>query len=285
MSVALFLIALLATTVNGALGYGISSITVPLALFIVSSHALNPVLVVVELALSAYVLWLNRAGLRTAWPHAKYVVIALAPGVAAGTVVFARLDATTLRLATYVVLLPLILIQLAGVRRALNRRLRAGSFVLGTVVGAIYAITTVSGPPLAAFYNNQGLTHDEFRAALAAIKLAAAVMTVIGYTVSGVQATADLTLAAPFFLALLIGAPFGAALSRRFGDESFRRVCMGFAAIVVAFGASVALRRTGQVPVAAAYMPLAATLLAGPIALAYGTRRQPRTAPARVEER
>ena len=41
----LILITLLAATVNGALGYGFSSITVPIALLFYTNRVLNPVLV------------------------------------------------------------------------------------------------------------------------------------------------------------------------------------------------------------------------------------------------
>ena len=56
-------ITLLAATVNGALGYGFSSITVPLALLFLSNRVLNPALIIIEVPLNAYVLWVNRDGL------------------------------------------------------------------------------------------------------------------------------------------------------------------------------------------------------------------------------
>ena len=62
-ALALGLITLLAAIVNGALGYGFSSITVPLALLFLSNRVLNPALVLIEVPLNAYVLWVNRAAL------------------------------------------------------------------------------------------------------------------------------------------------------------------------------------------------------------------------------
>ena len=60
-------ITLLAATINGAPGYGFSSITVPLALLFLSNRVLNPALVVIEVPLNAYVLWVNRAELPGVW--------------------------------------------------------------------------------------------------------------------------------------------------------------------------------------------------------------------------
>ena len=64
-SLALVVITLLAATVNGALGYGFSSITVPVALLFYANRVLNPALVWLEVALNTYVLWVNRASI----PH------------------------------------------------------------------------------------------------------------------------------------------------------------------------------------------------------------------------
>ena len=68
--IALIVITFGAAIVNGALGYGFSSITVPLALLFMTNRVLNPALVPIEVVLNAYVLWVNREAL----PH----------GVAAG---------------------------------------------------------------------------------------------------------------------------------------------------------------------------------------------------------
>ena len=51
--IALITITFGAAIVNGALGYGFSSLTVPLALLFLSNRVLNPALVVIEVALNA----------------------------------------------------------------------------------------------------------------------------------------------------------------------------------------------------------------------------------------
>ena len=63
---ALVLITLIAAIVNGALGYGFSSITVPIALLFLANRVLNPALVLIEVVLNAYVLWNNRDALAQA---------------------------------------------------------------------------------------------------------------------------------------------------------------------------------------------------------------------------
>ena len=80
-------ITLLAAIVNGALGYGFSSITVPVALLFLANRILNPALVLIEVVLNAYVLWNNRDALPNVWRRVTPMVIGLLPGVILGTAI------------------------------------------------------------------------------------------------------------------------------------------------------------------------------------------------------
>src|SRR5213594_3819012 len=117
---ALAAIALGAAIVNGALGYGFSSITVPLALLFLTNRVLNPALVLIEVALNAWVLWVNRKAIGAVWRRVLPIVIGLAPGVVVGTAIVSRVSPDLLKLATYFLLLPLILFQAAGYRRPIQ---------------------------------------------------------------------------------------------------------------------------------------------------------------------
>src|SRR4051794_18281681 len=60
-------IALLAAFVNGAIGYGFSSLTVPVALVFLTNRILNPAIVLVEVFLNLFVLFTNREGVPAVW--------------------------------------------------------------------------------------------------------------------------------------------------------------------------------------------------------------------------
>src|SRR5437870_6149686 len=77
-------IALLAAIVNGALGYGFSSLTVPVALVFYTNRILNPAIVVVELAVNLYVLCINRNAVPAVWKRTVWIIIGLLPGIAFG---------------------------------------------------------------------------------------------------------------------------------------------------------------------------------------------------------
>src|SRR5919198_312487 len=77
-SLALIGITFIAAIVNGALGYGFSSITVPLALLFLTNRVLNPALVPIEVVLNTYMLWVNREALPNVWRRVLPIVIGLA---------------------------------------------------------------------------------------------------------------------------------------------------------------------------------------------------------------
>ena len=96
-----------AAIVNGALGYGFSSITVPIALLFLTNRVLNPALVPIEVVLNAYVLWVNRDALPRVWRRVLPIVVGLLPGVALGTAIVSMVNPGWLRFGTFIVLLPL----------------------------------------------------------------------------------------------------------------------------------------------------------------------------------
>jgi uncharacterized membrane protein YfcA len=266
-----------AAIVNGALGYGFSSITVPVALLFLTNRVLNPALVILEVALNAYVLWVNRASIGTVRTRVTPIIIGLLPGVIAGTLIVSRVSPTWLKFATFVVLLPLILIQAAGFRRPIRRERSAG-LVFGAGVGVLYSVTTISGPPLAVMLNNQGLAKREFRAALGLVRLAESTMTAVAYAYVGLftsESSALITLILP---SILVGVPIGTVIIRHIRPETFRRVCMSFDAWVVGFGISTLLQQLGMVPGAGAFVVLAA-VVAIDTAMLYRFFSAPRRSP------
>lgn len=255
----LALVSLGAATVTGAIGYGYSSITVPIGLLVITSRALNPALVLVEVAVNVYLVILNRAAIRRIARRIAPVIAGLLPGVLLGSLLLASLASGTAKLVCYAAILPLLLAQAAGLRRPLRRE-REVALPFGFGVGLLYALTTISGPPLALFLNNQGLTREDFKIAIAVTRVAESVLALVTYASLGLLTGGSVHLAGWLLPGVLVGLPLGHALIRRIAPETFRRVCMSFDAWLVAFGLARVLVARG-VPAAVAYQVLAATLL------------------------
>jgi hypothetical protein len=233
--IVLFSIALFAATVNGAIGYGFSSLTVPVALLFFPNKMLSPALVLVELAINTWVVILNRGSLAVVRRRAMPIVMGLLPGVLIGTYVLNTANPGHLKFCTYIVLLPIILMQAAGFRRPIHAEHVAG-VPLGVGVGVLYSTTTISGPPLAMMFNNQGLDKEEFRAALGTVRVVETTLTALAYGFLGLFSAKSVHLAMPIVPAVLIGLPLGTYLIRYMRGETFRRICMSFDAWIVGFG-------------------------------------------------
>src|SRR5207248_11433107 len=103
---ALIAITLVAAFVNGALGYGFSSLTVPVGLVFFANRVLNPALVLIEVFINLYVLVINRAAIGAVWRRVWPIIVGLLPGVAFDRVVLASLHPDWLTLGTAMVILP-----------------------------------------------------------------------------------------------------------------------------------------------------------------------------------
>lgn len=259
-AIALAAITLLAAVVNGALGYGFSSITVPIALLFLSNRVLNPALVLIEVVLNAYVLWNNREAFSTVWRRVMPVIVGLVPGVIVGTAIVSQVNPGWLRFMTFLVLLPLILFQAAGYRRPIRSE-RSAWLVFGGGLGVLYSVTTISGPPLAIMLNNQGFAKKDFRAALGIIRLAESSMTAVAYAYAGFFTMTSIALIPWIVPSIFVGVPIGAFVIQRMSSETFRRICMSFDAWVVAFGLSRLLQELRIVESNASYLVLAGTIV------------------------
>jgi uncharacterized membrane protein YfcA len=253
-------IALLAAFVNGAIGYGFSSLTVPLALVFYANRILNPAVVVIEVFLNLYVLFLNRNGVPAVWKRVFPILIGLLPGIAIGAFVLALLQPGWIKLGTYTVILPLILIQAAGWRRPIRSTWLIG-LPFGTALGVLYSVTTISGPPLAILFNNQGLVKDEFRAGLALVRVAESSVTAIVYYQLGMFIAESENILMVCIPSVVVGIPLGAFFIRRLDAETFRRICMSFDAWVVGFGLSRVFIDLNLIDVPWAYSVMVVTIL------------------------
>jgi len=228
-----------ASTVNGGLGYGYSSISIPFAILILASRIVNPAYVLLELLINIVVLiFVGRKNIVATTRRCLPVILALAPGVALGSILLNTAAPNWVRFLAYSILLPLIFLQLAGFKRPIKSEIRA-SAPLGLGTGMLYSLTTISGPPLALFWNNQGLSKHEFKAAIAQVRVAESSFTVVSYYLLGLF---SLNTTGPLFSIIappvLLGVPLGMYVVRKLSVETFRMIAMNFNGLIVGYGLS-----------------------------------------------
>ncbi|MGA8664852.1 MAG: sulfite exporter TauE/SafE family protein [Thermoplasmata archaeon] len=239
----LALLAFGAAIINGAVGYGFSSTITPIAILWYSNKVLNPALVIVEVAVNAALLIRERKHIGATWYRARPIVLTLLPGVILGTIGLAYLAVNDVKLVVYVVLLPLIALQLWGFSRPFKNEKR-GSAAVGPGIGFLYSLTTISGPPLALFLRNQGMSKHEFRCTIAQIRVAESSLTLATYLVfdsffgTKLVSLPALGLLPYLFIPVIIGVPLGTLLLTAVSPEFFRRFVMAVDGIFVSYGLS-----------------------------------------------
>jgi uncharacterized membrane protein YfcA len=230
------LLSLGASFVNGALGYGYSSLSIPLAILVLVNRIVNPAYVLVEASLNTIMgILAGKSHLKLAWGKAWPIILGLAPGVLLGSLALSVVSPLWVRLVVYAVLLPLILLQLSGFRRPIERH-RVAGVPLGVGVGTLYSLTTISGPPLALFFNNQGLKREDFRAAISEIRIAESYLTAISYYFLGLFTASSFGLFSIIAPPVLVGLPLGILVIKKLSVEEFRRVTMAFDSLVIDYG-------------------------------------------------
>ncbi|MFZ0699134.1 MAG: sulfite exporter TauE/SafE family protein [Thermoplasmata archaeon] len=254
-----------AAVVNGAVGYGFSSTITPIAILWYSNKVLNPALVTVEVVVNVVMLLRVRAYARATWSRARPVVLTLFPGIVLGTIALSYLAVNDVKLILYVVLLPLVALQLYGLSRPIRNERRGGASI-GPGIGFLYALTTISGPPLALFLRNQGLSNDEFRATIAQIRVAESTLTLGTYAIAtsffgaGLFALPSLTLIPYLLIPAILGVPLGIYLLRSVSPEFFRRFIMLVDAIFISYGLSAVMATLKWVSLETSYLVFAGLL-------------------------
>jgi uncharacterized protein len=234
-------LSLVASVVNGGLGYGYSSLSTPLALLVFVNKIINPAYVLLEAGINTFMLLLSgKKNILATYRRAIPVIVALVPGVIIGSLILNDVAPLWIRFVVYAAILPLILLQAAGFRRPLKGEGTA-AVPLGLGVGLLYSITTISGPPIALFWNNQGLKQQEFRAAVAQVRIAESYLTSISYYLLGLFTAQSVSLFKVISPPVFIGVPLGMFIVSKVAIETFRRVCMAFDAGVVGYGLSATL--------------------------------------------
>ena len=232
------LLSLAASFVNGGLGYGYSSLSVPLAILVVANKIINPVYVLVEACMNTVMLaFAGKANIKATFRRVLPIVLPVVPGVIVGSYLLSLVAPLWIRFVVYAAILPLILLQAAGFRKPIKKESAAG-VPLGMGIGLLYSITTISGPPIALFWNNQGMAKNEFKAAVAQVRIAESYLTCVSYAILGLFTATTFQLFTVTSLPVLLGIPLGMIVVRKIAVETFRRFTMAFDAGVVSFGLS-----------------------------------------------
>jgi Sulfite exporter TauE/SafE. len=235
-------ILFIASIPSGAFAYGFSATVTPLLLIRYTNRQISPILNFIEIFQNAANVMLN---FRNYTKKSLIITIYGIPGIAIGSLLGAYLlkisvNDALLKVIVYSVLIPLILLQASGFRKeiSLDKWKKVG-YLVTFPVGVLYGVSTISGPPLALIINNQGLTKEEFKFAISALRVAESITTFSGYLTLGVFSSQVLYYVAITSPAVITGMAIGAVTARIIKrKEDFRRLVMSFDSWVSGYGLS-----------------------------------------------
>ncbi len=244
----LALIALAGAFVNGVLGHGFSTLSVPLALMVVAQRILNPVLVLLEVLLNAGSFLLNLRAFPKVRAQVLRFAYALLPGVLLGSLVLRYASSGSLRLITYALLLPLVLFQAFG-RHRVEASSKKEATPFGFATGVIYGLTTISGPILSVYFHRHRYPKAEYRAAISFLRLMESVATATVYLALGLLTKTSVQAFIPLVPVVLIGLWLGGRALVWLSEGAFRNGCIVFNAFAVSFGLSRLLLNIYKFPI------------------------------------
>ncbi len=236
------MILFIASIPSGAFAYGFSATVTPLLLIRYTNRQISPILNFIEIFQNAANVMLN---FRNYTKKSLIITIYGIPGIAIGSLLGAYLlkisvNDALLKVIVYSVLIPLILLQASGFRKeiSLDKWKKVG-YLVTFPVGVLYGVSTISGPPLALIINNQGLTKEEFKFAISALRVAESITTFSGYLTLGVFSSQVLYYVAITSPAVITGMAIGVVTARIIKrKEDFRRLVMSFDSWVSGYGLS-----------------------------------------------
>ncbi len=265
-------ITLVAAIINGALGHGFSTLTVPVALLWFSQRLLNPVLVVLELVINLWAFLTSLGHFPAVAARVRPIALALLPGILVGGLVLRFVPSGPLKIATYALLLPLALWQAFGRRPA--RAPHAVAY--GGLTGLLYGLTTISGPVLSLYFHHHHHTpKHEYRAAISFLRLVESTVSAVTLLALGLLSGDTVNAALPLLPGVLVGLLLGQLLLRWIPEGGFRRFCALFNVFALSFGLARLLQGLG-LPVLAGL-----ALWAVPTALVLLRAIRPEPEPAR----
>jgi uncharacterized membrane protein YfcA len=216
-------IVLLGGMVQGAIGFGINLMVVPvLAILIPGSVPGSMILLSMPMTLTM----LLREHHAIDWPGVRWITLGRLPGTLVGLLIVTALTDTQLGIVVGLVILLGVLLSIVHPGIAIRRR---SAFTVGTACGVTGTAAGVDGPPLALLY--QRSEPHTLRATLATCFLIGAAISGTALALGGQLSAEQLELTAILLGPMLVGLALSGFLARRIPPTALRPMVLGFATV------------------------------------------------------
>lgn len=216
-------IVLAAGFIQGLTSFGFALISVPFLAKIIPIQEAVPIVVILGFCTNivVFISSVRHVDMKRIW-------LLIVSGLAAaplGTYLLIYLNANVLKLVTGVLIIAFAGLLLLGKSFHVHKD-RFAFVPVGIMSGLLNGSISMSGPPVALFLSNQGVSKETFRANLAVYGIFLNVITVGTYIYSGLMTSDVMTYTTWFIPSMLLGVVIGIKAVKRLNDELFRRLSL-----------------------------------------------------------
>ncbi len=219
---ALFII-LLASMVKGLTGFGFALTSLPLLTIFMSPKVAVPMITICSVFLDGYTFY--RARKVVQYRVISPLIVSGVIGMIFGTYFLISLETGILKLGIGAVTLLFACASLLGLKREIEN-VKLASIPIGLLSGLLGGAISISGPPVALFFSNQGVEKNVFRANLIAYFFCLYLATVPVYILGGLITRELLVSSVVMVPPMFIGANIGMNLLKKVSEQVFRNITM-----------------------------------------------------------
>jgi uncharacterized membrane protein YfcA len=232
-------IILLASIVKGLTGFGFALTSLPMLTIFLTPKTAIPLITVCSVFLDGYTF--TEARRLVQYKEISPLVVSGIVGMILGTYFLVSLDSAAIKLAIGTVTILFTLASLMGVNRKISNTKNA-SIPIGLISGVLGGLTSISGPPIVLFFNNQNVEKTIFRANLIAYFFSMYIATVPAYFFGNLITVDLLGLSVVLVPIMFLGAIIGIRASKKVNEAAFKKITLllvlftGITAILSALG-------------------------------------------------
>lgn len=218
---AVSVIALVAATLQRAMGFGNALLVVPLMAFVVPTKSAVVIAFLNGLVITGWILYHYWA--EVDWPTTRLLGGGTVVGAPVGVIILSVVSAMALRL-TLGIVTCVAAVWIIVSSRWLNRpttRYAPRTIAMGVVSGVLSTSLATNGPPLVYELRQSGFKDDRFRATISAAFMISNVIGLPLLVLAGLVSAFDMALAAISLVACILGTTFGSWISARMETSQF----------------------------------------------------------------
>jgi uncharacterized membrane protein YfcA len=217
------LIIFSASMVSSLCGFGFALVAVPFLLMIYQPTTVVPMITILGLILDISIIldarkWVN-------WSKIKFLMATGIIGMVLGVMALKYFEMSSIRIYIGVLLTGFSVASLTGFQRKIENE-KVGYAIVGLLSGFLGGSTSIAGPPVVLFLNNQGTSKQEFRANMIAFLLAIYCVTIPVYYLNSLLSFSTLVSSVYLVPSVLVGAFVGTKLSYRVDEALFRKIVL-----------------------------------------------------------